>query len=209
MKRLATSFLMPCDAPRAGIMSKPARRTRSRGRFVAALSSVVATALLVAPAATARPTTKFVSKRYGYSIVFPGRHSRWAATFATEDWSSDLIGGIGAPGIDTFSDLKTGRSYLLAARRTDKGLQQWTDFVVSARSPLCGTPQPLPDATLGGAPGLVLSWTGSDGYRAIVITALLAGRGFLMLVPSPTPLSDISDVRAFEAARRSFRLVQT
>jgi hypothetical protein len=170
---------------------------------------VAAAALLLAPAAAARPTTKFVSKRYGYSIVLPGRHSRWAATFATEDWSSDLIGGIGAPGIDTFSDLKTGRSYLLTARQTELSLQQWTEFAVSARSPLCGTPQPLPDATLGGAPGHVSSWSCSDGYRAIEISALLAGRGFLMLVASPTPLSGTSDARAFDAARRSFRLVHT
>jgi hypothetical protein len=118
VRRLATVFFVLRDFAIGETASKPPDRTRRRRQCVAALS-VAAAALLLAPAAAARPTTKFVSKRYGYSIVFPGRHSRWAASFATEDWSSDLIGGIGAPGIDTFRDLKTGRSYLLAARQTD------------------------------------------------------------------------------------------
>jgi hypothetical protein len=62
-----------------------------------------------------------------------GKPSRWSVAYAAKRWSGNSIGGIGSPATDTFTDLATSRSYLLAARPTSSNLQQWTGFVLSAR----------------------------------------------------------------------------
>ena len=182
-----------------------ARRGRISRRVGACCA--VAFALLFVLVAAATPGTRFVSKRYGYSIVLPGERSRWLSSLATVSWAS---GGIehGSPSFDTFTDLRGGRIYFLAARASRSSLQQWTAFIVSARpSPPCGAPQPLPSATLAGSPARVLTWSCTDGYRVLVTTALHARRGYVMLVASPTTLSRASGLRAFGAARRSFRFL--
>jgi hypothetical protein len=170
---------------------------------------VVVMALLLVPAATARPTATFVSKRYGYSLVLPGGSTRWRSSLAIVNWSSDSIGGIGSPAVDTFTDQLTNRTFVLAARRTRSDLKHWTAFVASARPTNCGAPKALREDTLGGARARVLTWSCTDGYKVIVIAALHAGRGYFMLVASPTNLSRASDLRAFDAARRSFRFLHT
>ena len=81
------------------------------------LLGVVAVSAVVAQQAAAGTPPKFVSS-YMYSIVLPGKTSRWSVAYATKRWSGNSIGGIGSPAIDTFTDLATSRSYLLAARPT-------------------------------------------------------------------------------------------
>jgi hypothetical protein len=160
-----------------------------------------------AAVAASQPVTKFVSKRYGYSIVLPGKSSRWHSSFATLGWTSTSIGGIGSPEIDTFTDLKTNRSYLLAARPS-KSLGRWTAFVVSAHPrPTCGKARFLPNSILGGSRARVHTVSCTDGYTVFVITALRGDRGYMLLVASPTSLSRSSDLRAFNSARRSFRFL--
>lgn len=188
-------------------MNRARRSSNKRGHFSVAASCALVSALLVVPAATALPTKTFVSKRYAYSITLPGKSSRWSAHFATDDWSSNSIGGIGSAAIDTFSDLLTGRSYLLAAQPTTADLGQWTQFVISARSPRCGAPKSSSASTLAGVPARIATWSCTDGYRVIVIAALHAQRGYFMLVASPTILSRASDSLAFNIARRSFRFL--
>jgi hypothetical protein len=103
------------------------------------VTSALAALLLVAMAAAA-PTTKLVSKRYGYSIVLPGSSSDWSANFASSTWSSDEIPSRTDPALDYFADLRRGGFYLIAARRppTGKTLEKWTDFFVSAIPSECG-----------------------------------------------------------------------
>jgi hypothetical protein len=141
--------------------------------------------------------------------VLPGSSNRWLSSLATANWSSDSIGGIGSPQIDTFTDQLTNRSFLIAARRSRSDLKQWTKFVASARSPVCGAPHALRHSTLAGARARVLTWSCTDGYKVFVIAALHAGRGYFMLVASPKNLSRASDLRAFDAARHSFRFLHT
>jgi hypothetical protein len=168
--------------------------------FCAAVSALVA----VSPAA-ARPTATFVSKLYRYSIVLPGATSRWYLTFATRLWLGASIPGIADPQLDTFTDSKTGRTYLLAARPTGSSLEKWTKFVIAARPSICIKPTSPKKATLAGEPAEMVTWSCADQYRVIVITALHAGRGYFMLQASPTTLARASDLPAFNAARQSFR----
>jgi hypothetical protein len=135
----------------------------------------------------------------------PGTYS----TFATLNWPSTEIEH-SSPEFDSFTDLRDGRIYFLAARPSRSSLEQWTRFVISARpAPPCGAPQSLPNSMLAGSQAHVLTWSCTDGYRVFVITALHARHGYVMLVASPAKLSRASDVRAFDAARRSFRFLST
>jgi hypothetical protein len=181
-----------------------------RKRLLLIRGLVALTALTLAtplPAAgTTLATTKFVSKRYGYSIVVPGGSGPWEANFASVNWSSRSIGKRFSPDLDTIYDLRTGRVYLLAARPSGFSLQQWTEFVISARPSECGAPpQSLPNSTLDGARARVLTW--SCGEKVFAITALHAHRGYFMFLASPATLSRSSDLHAFDAARRSFRFL--
>lgn len=162
-------------------------------------------ALALTPPAAARSTATFVSKLYRYSIVVPGPASRWSATFATQGWVDSSLPGIGDAQLDTFDDGKTGRSYLLAARKTSLKVDKWMKFVIAARPDVCGKPTRPTRTTLGGAAAEVARWTCSDGYRVIIAGAVHARMGYFLLVASPTNLSWASGLRAFNAARRSFR----
>jgi hypothetical protein len=168
--------------------------------FCLAISTLVAV-----PPAGARPAATFVSKLYRYSIVLPGATSRWSTSFASQRWLDASIPGIGDPQLDTFTDGKTFRTYLLAARPTGSSLEKWTKFVIAARPSVCEKPTSPKRATLAGGPAEVVTWSCTDGYTVFVITALHAGRGYFMLLASPTALSRTSDLAAFNGARQSFR----
>jgi hypothetical protein len=200
---MTVGSLRRSSAPGAGERGSRRRSTT----FVCCLTAlgVVVSALVVVPPVAARPAATFVSKLYRYSIALPGATSRWSATFATQRWLGGSIPGIGDPQLDTFTNIKTARTYLLAARTTGSSLEQWTKFVVAARPSICVNPTPPKRATLAGEPAEVVTWSCADRYRVIVITALHARRGYFMLVASPTVLSRTSDLPAFDAARRSFR----
>jgi hypothetical protein len=188
------------------VVSDRGRRRRSIP-FVCCLAAfcMAISALVAIPPAAARPTARFVSKLYRYSIVLPGATSRWSTSFATQRWLDASIPGIGDPQLDTFIERKTGRTYLLAARPTGSSLEKWAKFVIAARPPVCVKPTSPKRATLAGEPAEMVTWSCTDGYRVIVITALHAGRGYFMLLASPTTLSRTSDLQAFNATRQSFR----
>jgi hypothetical protein len=180
------------------------RRGRSATAFVAIFFGLVTVA-----AGTAAPETKFVSTRYGYSIILPGNSNRWQASYAHVTWSSGRLGP-GSPGFDTFTDLQTERAYFIASRRPPTGstLQKCTAFVISSHPPACLAPHAsLAKSMLSGAPARLLTLSCTDGYFVIGITALHAQRGYFMFVASPTSISRASDRRAFDAARRSFRFL--
>src|SRR4051812_42471087 len=161
---------------------------------------VVVAALLLAPAATARPAATFVSKRYGYSLVLPGSSSRWSAALATVNLSgSATSGAIHSSETDVFTDAETQRLYILAARPNQPNLHKWAKFVISIRDPSCRAPHSLSNTTLAGEPALAFAWSCSIGRRGSMIAALHGGRGYFILVASPTTLSRASDLRAFDA----------
>jgi hypothetical protein len=170
---------------------------------------VLVAALLLVPPASARLAT-FVSKRYGYSLVLPGSSSRWFAQLATLNLSGSATpGAIHSPETDVFTDTETQRLYILAARPNQANLQKWARFVISIRDPSCGAPYSLPHTTLADAQALALTWSCTNGRVGFMVAALHAGRGYFILVASPTRLSRASDLHAFDAARRSFRFLHT
>lgn len=186
----------------------PARRRVAVTSALAALA-----ALLLVALAAAAPTTKFVSKHYGYSIVVPGSSSDWSPHFASTTWSTDEIPSRTDWSLDNFTDLRPGGGYfLIAARRPPTGttLEKWTDFVISAGAQQCPGPHSKPlTSTLDRTPALVVTWSCSapEGMWVIVITAVHAGRGYFMLLASPTNVSRASDQRLFDAGRDSFRFL--
>jgi hypothetical protein len=169
-------------------------------------------ALLLVALAAAAPTTKFVSKHYGYSIVLPGSSSDWSPHFASRTWSTDVIPEQTDWSLDNFTDVRPGGGvFLIAARRPPPGttLEKWTDFVLSARQPGCAAPHSKPvTSTLDRAPALVAAFLCPGESWVIVITALHAGRGYFMLLFTPTNVSHASDQRVFNAARHSFRFLR-
>jgi hypothetical protein len=173
---------------------------------------VLVAALVVTPVAGARSAAKFVSHRYKYSVVLPGASNRWSAEFAGFNLpGSATAGTIHSPFTDVFTELKTERLYILASRPGQQNLQKWAQFVISIRpEPECGAPHSLPHTTLAGAPALAFSWScGAPAVReGIMVAALHAGRGYFMLVSSLATSSRASEVRAFDAARRSFRFLR-
>jgi hypothetical protein len=177
------------------------------GQWSTALCMIVA-ALVLVPAAASAPNTKFVSKQYGYSIVLPGNSSRWSSTFALVGWSTGMISP-DAPAFDTFTDLRTGRLYIIGARRLPAGstLEKWTATFLRNRGPNCTTRSSLSSSNLSGAPARLLTWSRTDGYKAIGITTLRARLGYFMIVASRSTSSPASDRTAFSGARASFRFL--
>ena len=186
----------------------PANRAGA-GRWVAALCVLLSALVLVSAAASA-PNTKFVSKQYGYSIVLPGNSSRWFSSFARVMWSTGSISA-DATAFDTFTDLRTDRLYIIGARRLPAGstLEKWTTIVLRNRGPNCTTRPSLSNSNLSGTPARLLTWSCTDGYNAIGITALHAHLGYFMIVASRTTSSRDSDRTAFSGARASFRFLST
>ena len=176
-------------------------------RWVAALC-VIVSALVLVPAAASAPTTKFVSKQYGYSIVLPGNSSRWFSTFARVTWSTGTISP-DTPAFDTFTDLRTDRLYIIGARRLPAGstLEKWTTTFLKNRGPNCTTPPSLSNSKLSGTPARLLTWSCTDGYNAIGITTLRAHLGYFMIVASRTTSSRASNRTAFNGAQASFRFL--
>jgi hypothetical protein len=179
------------------------------GRLVAALCVIVST-LMPVSAAMAGPDAKFVSKLYGYSLVLPGSSSQWQAAFAHVTWLTGRVDP-DLPAFDTFTNVQTQRAYLIGARRPPTGstLEKWTSFVISMRPPHClaAPTSRIRDSMLSGAPARLFTFSCTDGYIAIGITALHAHRGYFMFVATPTSISRASDRHAFDAARRSFRFL--
>jgi hypothetical protein len=168
-------------------------------------------ALVVVPAGSARSAATFVSHRYQYSVVLPGASNRWSKEFALYNLSgSAREGDIHSLFTDVFTESATERLYILASRPNQPSLQKWAKFVISIRpEPECGPPHSLPQTTLAGEPALAFSWScaAPAGREGIMVAALHAGRGYFMLVSSLAANTRGSEVRAFDAARRSFRFL--
>ena len=177
------------------------------GRWVAVLC-VIISALVLVPVVASAPNTKFVSKQYRYSIVLPGNSSRWLSSFARVTWSTGTIAPDTAA-FDTFSDLRSDRLYIIGARRLPAGstLNKWTTIFLKNRGPNCTTPPSLSNSKLSGTPARLITWSCTDGYNAIGITALRANLGYFMIVASRTNSSPASNRTAFSGARASFRFL--
>lgn len=188
------------------------RRSAVTGMYWLHTLCVLVAALVIVPTVNARAAATFISHRYKYSIVLPGASKGWSAEFASFNLSGSATeGAIHSSFTDVFTELRTNRLYILASRPNQPDLQKWARFVISIRpKPDCGPPHSLSRTTLAGEPALAFGWScGTPAVRqGMMVAALHAGRGYFLLVSSLTTSSRASEVRAFEAARRSFRFLQ-
>jgi hypothetical protein len=193
---------------------------RATVRIAVTLLVVVASAT-VCRAASSRPSqppypptphtgTKYVSKRYGYSIVLRGKYVlvpaklQWDGRFPFGDTGMvDLIAGV-------YIDHK----FVVAAEPVPAGmtLSEWEAFVVGVQRSFCGGLRNFRASSLGGEPAQEFVNTCSNApsvpWRVITLAALHNGRGYLLNYLSESTSSAAAEHRNYDAGRRSFHFTQ-
>jgi hypothetical protein len=168
-------------------------------RTILLLAVIAAT---FAAGADAHSGNRFVSKRYGYSIVLP---AAWTSTPASTGWHG------GPPfqsteAVDLF-DAADGRSFAVAAHSIPRAmtLRQWaTSYVRAALPSFCKKSRDYQTTTLGGAPAL--SFTAHcEVHDVAVALTVHRGHGYTFALASPAIDTAAADRTVFDAARRSFR----
>jgi hypothetical protein len=170
-----------------------------------ALSLIVAAVLV--PAATAAPTTTFVSKQYHYTIAVPGSAKYWTTNYAFIDWTKGPVDRA-VPQFDTFTDTRVNRFFIIGARKEPAGttLADWTAFFTTPAELGCKTTTRLGSSRLGGTAAQAFAFTCGDGVHGTGLTALHDGSGyFLLLSTFSGTTSEASDRAVFDAGRASFR----
>ena len=164
--------------------------------------ALIAVAATLATAADATSTTRFVSKRYGYSMVLPGD---WTSRPASMPWR-------GGPPFQNqrqvdFYPAADGRALAVAALSLPRTstLRKWASLYVDTALPsFCTKSRGYRATTLGSAPAL--AFTGVCEVHDInVALTVRRGRGYVLVLGSPRSFSAAADGRVFESARRSFR----
>lgn len=170
-------------------------------RRLAAASVVVLALVLVAAAEATPKKTRFVSKRYHYTLLLPGGPGSYYNIHATGDWSGDFPPN---PDFDQISNIKSGRDWLLAAKLVPKGitLKKWTAYTSTRLNPHCKLIPGHSNAKLGGAPARRYEITCPEG-RVIAWAALHAHRGY-WLICVPTLAKRLAAERACSAMPHTF-----
>jgi hypothetical protein len=165
---------------------------------------LVALVAVLAPAADATSSKRFVSKRYSYSIVLP---AGWTSSPASIGWQ----GGTpfqDPPEVDLYEGAD-GRSLAVAARSVARTttLRQWAAVYVGAAVPsFCTKSHGYRTTKLGGVPAL--AFTGRCEIHDIDVELTVRhGRGYAFALASPRAGSKAADGAIFETARRSFHFV--
>jgi hypothetical protein len=191
---------------------------RATVRIAVTLLVVVASATVCA-AASGRPSKttsappagkKYISKRYGYSIVLRGKYVlvpaklQWDGRFPFGDTGMvDLIAGV-------YIDHK----FVVAAEPVPAGmtLSEWEAFVVGVQRSFCGGLRNFRASSLGGEPAQEFVNTCSNApsvpWRVITLAALHNGRGYLLNYLSESTSSAAAERRNYDAGRRSFHFTQ-
>jgi hypothetical protein len=160
----------------------------------------------------AASTTTFVSREYGYSLAVPGARARWIFQPAQVRWTAGSLLPAD-PQFDTLTDFQTGRYFIVGARDlpAHSTLAEWTRYFLSSRALACTRTSPISRSTLAGVAARSYTFTCSDAY-GIGIDAVHGRRGYFMVVSGHSSQGagrvDSAHRRAFDDARRSFRLVR-
>jgi hypothetical protein len=172
-----------------------------RMRTILVIVALVATLTAAADAASSK---RFVSKRYGYSIVLP---ADWTSSPASIKWQ----GGPpfqDPPEVDLY-ERADGRSLAVAARFVPRTttLHQWATVYVGAAVPhFCKKSGGYRATTLGGVPALAFAGR-CEIHDIQVELTVRRGRGYAFALASPSANSEAADDAIFKAARRSFRFI--
>jgi hypothetical protein len=190
---------------------------RAAVRIAVTLLAVVASAT-ASGAASGRPSQttaappagkKYISKRYGYSIVLKGKYlmipakQQWDGSFPFEaSGQVDLIGGV-------YIDHK----FIVAAKPVPAGMTSsgWEAFVEGVQQRFCGRLRNFRATSLGGEPAREFVNTcpyPPSTWRVITLAALHNGRGYLLNYLSEPTSNAAAERRNYEAGRRTFQFTQ-
>jgi hypothetical protein len=156
------------------------------------------------PSPTNPATETFVSDRYDFSVVLP---SGSVSQDATVDWDGSCLCGLGSPVWASAS--VEGRSLVVAATAADPDmdLRRWRTMMVGLAPSSCHDSEDAIATTLGGADALQWTASCSDGYHVIKLAALHDGRGYVVLLASPTSERSTDNQKTFDALIGSFTFV--
>lgn len=188
-------------------------------RTAVTLIAVVASAMACG-AASSRPlqTTsappagkKYISKRYGYSIVLRGKYLWFPAK---QQWDGQFpFGSTGQ--VDVIAGYYIDHKFAVAAKPVPAGttLAGWEAFVLGVQRQFCGGLRDFGASSLGGEPAqeFVNECPGpapGTTWKVITLAALHNGRGYLLNYLSGPTTKSAAERRTYEAGRRSFRFTQ-
>jgi hypothetical protein len=194
-------------------------RKRCFTATLAAASALTLGATTVCGAASSRASQttsappagkKYISKRYGYSIVLRGKYvlvpakHQWDGGFPFGDTEmADLIAAV-------YIDHK----FVVAAEPVapDMTLSEWEAFVVGVQRQYCYGLRNFRDSSLGGEPAQEFVNTcpnaPSPPWRVITLAALHNGRGYLINYLSESTSNAAAERRNYDAGRRTFQFTQ-
>jgi len=130
-----------------------------------------------------------VSGSYGFELDLP---PDWRAHPATATWVSGRIEGRCPPAWDCFSDARDALTLAVAAMDVGEvTLGAWQERVDRSRPAICSNTAPPTETTLDGEHAL--RWPvdcPSEGLRAVDLVAVHRGRGYVLILASPSSVGD-------------------
>jgi hypothetical protein len=191
-------------------------------RIAVMLLAVVASATMCA-AASGRPSKttsappagkKYISKRYGYSIVLKGKYL-WVP--AKQQWDGSFPYGDSGK-VDVIAGVYVSHNFVVAAMPVAAGmtLSEWAASVKGVQQQNCFALRNFRASSLGGEPAqeFVNTCGGRSGgaglstWRVITLAALHDGRGYLLNYLSEPTSNAAAEYRNYDAGRLSFRFTQ-
>jgi len=149
--------------------------------------------------------TKYISKRYGYSIVLKGKYLWFPAK---KQWDGRFpFGDTGQ--VDEMAGYYIDHKFIVAAKPVPAGmtLSEWETFVEGVQKQICHGLRHFRATSLGGEPAREFV-NSCPQYEVITLAALHNGRGYLLNYLSEPTSNAAAERRNYEAGRRSFRFTQ-
>ena len=193
---------------------------RAAVRIAVALLAVVASATVCAAASgrasqtTSAPPAgkKYISKRYGYSIVLRGR---WVFIPAKLQWDGRFP-FVDTGMVDQTAGVYIDHKFVVSAEPVapDMKLSAWEAFVEGLQKSYCYRLRNIRATSLGGEPAqeFVNTCPGANNpagtWRVITLAALHNGRGYLINYLSEPTSNAAAEYRTYDAGRRTFQFTQ-
>ena len=176
------------------------------------IAASLCVALVAAGCASAAPSPsspkpqaeRFASNRYGFSITLPADA---ATRHASTNWDASGLSGLEDPTWDWA--LVDSRALVFAATTVNSAmdLAQWRARMVELAPDVCQESEAASKVTIGGEDALEWTASCSDGYEVIKLAALHGGRGYVVLLASPSSDALADNQTAFDSLMSSFEYV--